>query len=98
MVNVSWLMVHVSMANTAKHWETLVSPKGWAGAGVGIGIMRGGGVPLIEIEKTSKDAKVVGFFVSWFLSFFDSEFQSFKASEFQTFNILLEEIDTYSAF
>ena len=29
--------------NTAKHWETLVCPKGWAGAGVGNEMLRGGG-------------------------------------------------------
>ena len=49
-------------------------PRGWTGAGVGVGMLRGRGV--------------LGFLVSWFQSVLVSWFQSFLFSKFQRFTKL----------
>ena len=41
----------------------------WAGAGVGVGMLRGRGIPLLE-----KVSRFLGFLVSWFLGFMVPKF------------------------
>ena len=60
----------------------LVSPKRKAGAGVGVGMLRGKGIPFIENEKE------LGSLVPGFLGFERSKFESFKDSKFQSFKDL----------
>ena len=51
-------------------------PRGWSGAGVGVGVLRGRGIPLIEKIEFEVYwclgflvSLVLGFLGSWFLSF-----------------------------
>ena len=53
---------------------SLVSPKRGAGARLGVGMLRGGGFPSMEINKLL-GFLVFGFNVSWFLGFGISEFR-----------------------
>ena len=46
-----------------------------SGAGVGVGILRGSGIPLLENESVST---CLGFLVCWFVGFLVSKFQSFN--------------------
>ena len=52
--------------------SSLVSPKREVGAGVGVGMLRGGGIPFIENKQVSKSQ-----------SFQVSNFQSFKVPKIQ---------------
>ena len=62
-----------------QHWS--------AGAGVGVGMLRGRGIPLIEIKSSSfKVSWFLGFLVSWFHSF--CWFLGFKVSKFKVSNIV----------
>ena len=54
--------------------RSLVSPERGAGAGMGVGMLRGRGIPLNENEFRSSK-------VSWFLGFLSSWSQSFKDSK-----------------
>ena len=58
---------------------------GWLGAEVGVGMLRGEGIPSIE-EQVSW---LFGCLVSWFLSFLVSKFLGFKVSLVSWFHSFL---------
>ena len=71
-------MVHGQENDHSCPPSSLVSPKRKAGAGVGVGMLRGRGIPL---------KKNLGFLVSWFQSFNVSKYLGFLVSKFLGFLI-----------
>ena len=88
----------------------MLSPKRGAGAGVAVGMCRGGGIPLVENKMCLgywflgfKVSRFLGFKVSWLLrfvfvwGFLATWLQSFKVSTIQRFEIEVFKVSKFQS-
>ena len=78
--------------------RSLVSPRGWSGAGKGVGMLTIGGFPYLKKYIGFLVSKLLGFKASWFQRFLAAKLQNLKDSPNVNFMFSCQILIPYSRF